>query len=141
MRLLTGFILDFVSAKKANYVIITLMMLHILTLHIAVQHWRLYMISSMVIMGCEGAYTSLQAVLIMQQFGLKRGPEVFAYVLSSQALSSLLAVVLVDTLKQFEGYEGMFTVSFFLLILALFANFALNNEVKVKYTDLYYKTN
>lgn len=66
MRLLTGFILDFVSAKKANYVIITLMMLHILTLHIAVQHWRLYMISSMVIMGCEGAYTSLQAVLIMQ---------------------------------------------------------------------------
>lgn len=78
-RVLTGFALDYVSAKKANYAILAVMVAQILTLHIAVRHWQLYLYACMAIMGAEGAYTSLQAVLIMQQFGLKRGPEIFAY--------------------------------------------------------------
>ena len=73
----------------------------------------------------------------MQQFGLKRGPEIVAYQLSAQAISALLNTLLVDTLKQMEGYEGMFIVSFFSLLLALIGNIMLDDEKKIKFTDFY----
>lgn len=61
------------------------------------------MIASILIMGCEGAYVTLQAVITMQQFGLKRGPEVYAYMLSAQAVASLTTSLLVLTIKIYGG--------------------------------------
>ena len=82
-KLVTGIVLEYVPAKKVNCAILTVMFLHVLTLQYAVKNWVTYMISSIIIMGCEGAYVTLQAVIVMQQFGLKRGPEVYAYTLSA----------------------------------------------------------
>ena len=62
-----------------------------------------------------------------------------AYQLSAQAMSALLNTLLVESLKQIEGYTGMFIVSFFALILALIANYMLDDEKKIKFTDFYEK--
>lgn len=88
-------------------------------------------------MGSEGAYTTLQAVVIMQQFGLKRGPELYAYQLSAQAMASILNMILVETLKVYEGFEGMFIVAFMGLLVAVFCNYLLDEDDKIKFTDFY----
>lgn len=90
-------------------------------------------------MSCEGAYVTTQAVLTMQQFGLKRGPEILAYQLSAIAISGFLNTILLESLKQFEGNQSMFIVSFYALVLALGCNIYLDDEKKVKFTDFYKK--
>ena len=42
------------------------MILQLLTLHITVRHWQLYLLACVTVMGCEGAYVTTQAVLTMQ---------------------------------------------------------------------------
>ena len=53
------------------------------------------------------------------------------------AISGMLNTILVETLKQFTGDEGMFMVSFMGLILALLSNIILDDEKRVKFTDFY----
>ena len=83
LKLITGIVLEYIPAKKVNCCILVVMFIHILTLKYTVRNWITYCFASVIIMGCEGAYVTLQAVFVMQQFGLKRGPEVYAYQLSA----------------------------------------------------------
>lgn len=117
-KLVIGIILEYVSCKKVNCVILAVMFVAILTLKYSVKNWITYMITSIVIMGTEGAYVTLQAVITMQQFGLKRGPEVYAYQLSAQAVASLSLSIFVMTVKSEGGFQLMFQICFIGLILA-----------------------
>lgn len=94
-KLITGIVLEYVSVKKVNIIILVIMFLHIFTLEFTLKNWISYMISSIVIMGCEGAFVTLQAVIVMQQFGLRRGPEVYSYTLSAQAAAALSMTIFV----------------------------------------------
>lgn len=90
-------------------------------------------------MGCEGSYVTLQAVIIMQQFGLKRGPEVYAYQLSAQAMATLLLTIFIFTIKSMGGYYLMFSMCFLGLLGASVCTFCINDRTKVKYGELYFE--
>lgn len=90
-------------------------------------------------MGCEGAFVTLQAVIVMQQFGLRRGPEVYSYTLSAQACAALLMSIFVHTLKPMGGFYLMFGISFCGLISASVCTFLINDRTKVKYGELYFE--
>ena len=65
-KLIIGIVLEYVPARKVNVFILIAMFFSIITLKVTVQGWFSYMCASFVIMGCEGAYVTLQAVLTMQ---------------------------------------------------------------------------
>lgn len=137
-KLVIGIVLEYISCKKVNYVILTVMFVSILTLQYSVKNWITYMISTIVIMSTEGAYVTLQAVITMQQFGLKRGPEVYAYQLSAQAIASLTLSIAVMTVKSMGGFHLMFQICFVGLIFALICNYQIDDKSMVKYGDLYF---
>ena len=66
LKLIIGIVLEVVPARRLNFGILVVMIAHVFTLQYALKNWISYMISSMVIMGCEGAYVTLQAVIVMQ---------------------------------------------------------------------------
>ena len=94
-KLITGIVLEIMPVKKVNCFILAMMFVHIFTLEFALKNWASYMMSSIMIMGCEGAFVTLQAVIVMQQFGLRRGPEVYSYTLSAQAAAATLMTIFV----------------------------------------------
>lgn len=114
------------------------MFLHILTLEYTVKNWVPYMFASILIMSCEGAYVTLQAVITMQQFGLKRGPQVYAFQLSAQAMASILISLFVTTLKPMGGYKCIFIICFIGLICASICTYLIDEKKQVKYGELYY---
>ena len=65
IKILIGITLEYIPCKKVNYCILTVMFLTILTLQQAMKNWVTYMITTICIMGCEGAYVTLQAVITM----------------------------------------------------------------------------
>ena len=75
----------------------------------------------------------------MQQFGLKRGPEVFAYQLSAQAVASLTLSVFVITIKSMGGHTLMFQICFLALVVASVCVHHLDDKTKIRYGDLYYE--
>ena len=74
----------------------------------------------------------------MQQFGLKRGPEVYAYQLSAQAMATFILTILVMFVKPLGGYDLMFGICFLGLLSASVCTYLINDKTKVKYGDMYY---
>ena len=138
IKILIGIILEYVPCKKVNCCILFVQFLTIITLQQSMKNWVTYMIASIAIMGCEGAYVTLQAVITMQQFGLKRGPEVYAYQLSAQAIASLTLSFFVMTIKTYGGYYLMFSICFIGLCLASICTYLIDDKTMIKYSDLYY---
>ena len=139
IKILVGITLEYIPCKKVNYCILIVMFLTILTLQQSMKNWVTYMITTIAIMGTEGAYVTLQAVITMQQFGLKRGPEVYAYMLSAQAIASLSLSLFVMTLKADGGYTLMFIICFMGLLMASVCTYLIDDKTMIKYGDLYYE--
>ena len=96
------------------------------------------MVASIVIFGGVGVVVAIQAVLTMQQFGLKRGPQVLSFILSCKAISSIILTILVNTVKEHGGYFAMFSMCFMGIIIACVCNYLFDEKDKVKYSELYY---
>ena len=64
-RLVGGFMLDYYDPIKVNHVILSVFLITMVTLHWSIQQVGTYMLTTVAVMGCEGAFVALQAVVVM----------------------------------------------------------------------------
>lgn len=121
-RLVGGLMLDYYDPVQFNHVILGVFLVTMLTLHWSIQSFGTYLLTTVAVMGCEGAFVSLHAVLIMSTFGALRGGQVYSFAISATAFAQILAIILVLTVKVQLGYVGLFAIAFFLLVLAVIFN-------------------
>lgn len=70
-------------------------------------------------MQCEGAIAAVLPTTTLQVFGMHKGHLVYSFMFSAFGVSSLIGGVMVKTVQDFIGYEGMFIFSFILTCLSL----------------------
>jgi len=92
-------------------------------------------------MACQGAFLAMLPVLTLKIFGMRRGPEVYGFSNASGLFASILALALVATIKQTYGFDGMFGISFFLILLAAALSRSLDENVPFKYSTVYKSNN
>ena len=88
-------------------------------------------------MACQGAFLAMLPVLTLKVFGMRRGPEVYGFSNASGLFASLLALALVATIKQTYGFEGMFGISFLLILVAAAFSSTLEENTLFKYSTVY----
>ena len=69
---------------------------------------------------------------------MKRGPEVYAYILTTSAASTIIISFFIFTIKEDGGYTAMFSMCFMAQIVAAACLWVFDEKNKVKYSDLYY---
>ena len=76
-------------------------------------------------------------VLTLKIFGMRRGPEVYGFSNASGLFASVLALALMATIKPIYGFDGMFCISFFLILVAAAFSSTLDENVLFKYSTVY----
>ena len=110
------------------------------TLRWAVQNRWSYLLSSVTIMASQGAFLAMLPVLTLKVFGMRRGPEVYGFSNASGLFASVLALALMATVKQTYGFDGMFCISFFLILVAAAFSSTLDENTPFKYSTVYQET-
>lgn len=136
-KLLGGLLLDYFDFISVYKVVMVALVAQIASINYMVQTSERYMISNITMFAAEGVFIAMLPVLTLKIFGLKRGPQIFSYVQSAEAVSALLCLLIVSTVKPEEGYLGIFTISLVLTLSAAVCAFQLEENVKFKYTDVY----
>ena len=73
-KLYSGYLMDQYRYKTIFSIITAIIFLHIATIQMTVKNKWSYFAAIMIIMSCAGSLISTMPVLILQIFGMKRGP-------------------------------------------------------------------
>ena len=136
-KLIGGLLLDYFDFITVYKGVLATLVVHIATISYMVKSAERYMVTCVAMFAAEGAFIAMLPVLTLKIFGLKRGPQIYSYVQSGEAVSALLCILVVSTVKPEEGYLGIFTISLVLTLTAAVCAFQLNENTRFKYTDVY----
>ena len=75
--------------------------------------------------------------LTLKIFVIYRGPEVWSYGNASGFFTSIIAIILTGTFKQYYGFDGMFVISLMLIIVSAILLTSINENQPFKYSEIY----
>jgi MFS family permease len=128
-KLFWATLLDYYPFKRIYGVLIWIEISCIVLINYAVYNKWAFMLVSCLTYMCDGSLTSMLPALVVKQFGMERGPQVYGYMYSVFAVSCMLGVFFVLTVKEDIGFKGMFIISATFSLTAALMNKILNDKI------------
>ena len=91
-KMVWGTLLDYFPFRKVYGFIIVTEIIMIPLIQVAVYNKYLFMLVSWITFMCDGCLTSMLPAVVIEQFGIERGPEVYSLMYSNMGLSSVASV-------------------------------------------------
>ena len=102
--------LDYYPFKPLFAVVLAFTALTLILIPLTVQQPYLFAVLIWLNFFGDGSITSSLPVVTLNVFGIKRGPQVYGYMFSIFGLSSVIGLLMVQTVQTSIGYQGMLFV-------------------------------